>query len=165
MTQENRLYRSRFDKVIAGVAGGLAKHFNMDPTLVRVLFVVLAFAGAGGILIYIILWIAVPENPDLNSFSFDNTKKEEKMETDFKETEDRKEEYKDYKDYKPYRDYERRKNDGNLIAGIILITLGGLFLATRFIPHVDFGDLWPLLLIVVGILIMKNSFSKPKNNV
>ena len=162
MIPENRLYRSRFDKVIAGVAGGLAKHFNMDATLVRVLFVVLAFAGAGGILIYIILWIAVPEDPQLESFNFDNKKTEEKMETDFNQSETQKD---DYKDYKPYRDYEKRKNDGSLIAGIILITLGGLFLATRFIPHVDFGDLWPLLLIVVGILIMKNSFSKPKNNV
>jgi len=162
MIPEKRLYRNRFDKVIAGVAGGLAKYFNMDPTLVRVLFVVLAFAGAGGILIYIILWIAVTEDPELGNFNFENTKTEENMETDFNQSETRKD---DYKDYKPYHDYERRKNDGNLIAGIILITLGGLFLATRFIPHVDFGDLWPLLLIVVGILIMKNSFSKPKNNI
>lgn len=78
MIPDNRLYRSRFDKVIAGVAGGLAKHFNMDPTLVRVLFVVLAFAGAGGILIYIILWIAVPEDPNLGSFDFDNKKNRRK---------------------------------------------------------------------------------------
>lgn len=84
------------------------------------------------------------------------------METDYNQSETQKE---DYKDYKPYRDYEKRKNDGNLIAGIILITLGALFLATRFIPRIDFGDLWPLLLIVVGILIMKNSFAKPKNNI
>jgi len=161
MTPENRLYRNRLDKVFAGVAGGLAKHFNMDPTLVRILFVVVAFAGAGGILIYIILWIAVPEEPLIGNFNFDNTKTEEKMETDFNQSEPRKE---NYKDFKPYQDFVKRKNDGNLIAGIILITLGGLFLATRFIPHVDFGDLWPLLLIVVGILIMKNSFSKPKNN-
>ena len=159
MIPENRLYRNRLDKVFAGVAGGLAKHFNMDPTLVRILFVVLAFAGAGGIIIYIILWIAVPEEPLLDEYNFSNTKTENTMETDMNQNENRNE---DFKDYKPYHEFEKRKNDGNLIAGIILITLGALFLATRFIPRVDFGDLWPLLLIVVGILIMKNSFSKPK---
>ena len=65
---------------------------------------------------------------------------------------------------KPIPNYEKRKHDGNLIAGIILITVGALFLIARFIPRIDFGDLWPVLLIVAGILIMKNTWAKPKNN-
>ena len=56
-----RLYRSRIDRMIAGVCGGLAKYFDIDPTIVRVLFVVSIFIGGGGILAYIILWIVVPE--------------------------------------------------------------------------------------------------------
>ncbi len=51
------------ERMIAGVAGGLADYFNIDPTVVRVLFALLALLGAGGlsILIYIVLWIILPE--------------------------------------------------------------------------------------------------------
>ena len=63
MTTTKKLYRNRVDRMIGGVAGGLAEYFNIDPTLVRVLFAVsIAFSGVG-ILAYIILWIVVPEQP------------------------------------------------------------------------------------------------------
>lgn len=55
-----RLYRSATDKVIAGVCGGLAQYFNIDPALVRLAFVVFALAGGASVLLYIVLWIAVP---------------------------------------------------------------------------------------------------------
>jgi phage shock protein C len=55
-----RLYRSATDKVIAGVCGGLAAYFKIDPVLVRLAFVVFAIAGGASLLLYIILWIAVP---------------------------------------------------------------------------------------------------------
>ncbi len=58
---EKRLVRSTSEQMIAGVAGGLAEYFNMDPTLVRLIFVLLALAGGPGVLIYIILWIVMPE--------------------------------------------------------------------------------------------------------
>jgi len=55
-----RLYRNENDKVIGGVCGGLANYFNLDPILVRIIFVVVALAFGTGLLAYIILWIAVP---------------------------------------------------------------------------------------------------------
>jgi phage shock protein C len=55
-----RLYRSATDKVIGGVCGGLAAYFSIDPVLVRLAFVVFALAGGASILLYIVLWIAVP---------------------------------------------------------------------------------------------------------
>jgi len=55
-----RLYRSVTDKAIAGVCGGLAHYFNIDPALVRLAFVVFALAGGASVLLYIVLWIAVP---------------------------------------------------------------------------------------------------------
>jgi phage shock protein C len=55
-----RLYRSATDKAIAGVCGGLAHYFNIDPALVRLAFVVFALAGGASVLLYIVLWIAVP---------------------------------------------------------------------------------------------------------
>ncbi|MBU1492961.1 MAG: PspC domain-containing protein [Actinobacteria bacterium] len=63
-TTSARLYRSRDDRVIAGVTGGLAGHLNIDPVLVRLGLVVLAFAGGGGILAYLIGWIVIPEEPN-----------------------------------------------------------------------------------------------------
>ncbi len=55
-----RLYRSATDKVIAGVCGGLGQYFSIDPALVRLAFVVFALAGGASVLLYIVLWIAVP---------------------------------------------------------------------------------------------------------
>jgi len=57
---EQRLYRSQTDRMIWGVCGGLAKYFDVDPTLVRVVAVLLIFANGFGILAYIVLAIAIP---------------------------------------------------------------------------------------------------------
>jgi phage shock protein PspC (stress-responsive transcriptional regulator) len=57
---DKKLMRNENDKVIAGVASGLADYFDTDPTIMRVLFVVLALLGGPGLLAYIILWIVMP---------------------------------------------------------------------------------------------------------
>jgi len=62
-SMDNKLYRSMTDKRVAGVCGGLAKYFNIDPTLVRLAFVFLALAGGPGFLIYLIMWIVLPCEP------------------------------------------------------------------------------------------------------
>jgi phage shock protein C len=63
---KKRLYKSRTDKVIEGVCGGIADYINMDPTVVRVLYVVLSVMSSGfpGILIYILLAIIMPNKPE-----------------------------------------------------------------------------------------------------
>jgi phage shock protein C len=63
MAQTRKLYRSRTDRTIAGVCGGLAQYFSLDPTLIRVLFVVLAVLGGSGIILYVAMWIIVPNEP------------------------------------------------------------------------------------------------------
>ena len=59
---DKQLMRSE-DRMVAGVAGGLAEYFDIDPTLVRILFVLLTLLGGGGlgIITYIVLWIIMPE--------------------------------------------------------------------------------------------------------
>ncbi len=57
----NQLVRTKNDRMVAGVAGGLAQYFNVDPTLVRLLFVIFTLAGGPGLLAYIILWIVMAE--------------------------------------------------------------------------------------------------------
>jgi phage shock protein C len=63
MDPSEKLYRSRTNRQVAGVCGGLAERFNVDPTLMRVLFIVLAIFGGAGIVLYIAMWIIVPEQP------------------------------------------------------------------------------------------------------
>lgn len=55
-----KLYRSRDNRIIAGVCGGLGEYFGIDPTWVRLIFILLFFAGGAAFLIYIILWLIVP---------------------------------------------------------------------------------------------------------
>jgi phage shock protein C len=62
-TETKRLYRSRDERIISGVCGGLGKYLTMDPTVVRLIFVLLALAGGPGLLIYLIMLIVVPEEP------------------------------------------------------------------------------------------------------
>lgn len=61
--ETKRLYRSNRDKQFGGVCGGLAEYFNIDPTLVRILFAVGTLMGGPGLLLYIILWLVIPEAP------------------------------------------------------------------------------------------------------
>ena len=60
----NRLYKSNTNKMIDGVCGGLAEYFNVDPTLVRLAWVVFCALGGGGILAYIVAAVIIPRNPD-----------------------------------------------------------------------------------------------------
>ena len=56
-----KLYRSRTERWLAGVCGGLGKYFAVDPTLVRVIFVLFALTFGSGFLIYLVLWIVIPQ--------------------------------------------------------------------------------------------------------
>ncbi len=64
ITPPKRLFRSRTERMIAGVCGGIAQYFNLDPTIIRLIFILLLFAGGAAFLIYIIMWIIVPLEPE-----------------------------------------------------------------------------------------------------
>jgi phage shock protein PspC (stress-responsive transcriptional regulator) len=63
MNAPRTLSRSRDDRILAGVMGGIARRFGWNPTLVRILFIILSLASAAfpGILVYLILWLLIPE--------------------------------------------------------------------------------------------------------
>lgn len=61
---EKRLYRSRRQRILAGVCGGIAEYFDIDPVIIRLLMILLIFANGLGILFYIIAAIIIPENPE-----------------------------------------------------------------------------------------------------
>lgn len=63
MAQIKRLYRSGKDKVIAGICGGIAEYFNIDSTIVRLIWALSILLWGMGIIAYIVAWIIIPRNP------------------------------------------------------------------------------------------------------
>jgi len=57
-----KFYRSSKNKVIAGVCGGIGEYFEIDPTLVRIIWVVFTLCGGAGLLAYLLIWLFVPQN-------------------------------------------------------------------------------------------------------
>ncbi len=139
---EKKLTRDTQDKMVAGVAAGLAKYFQLDVTWVRVAFALAAFFGGGGLWIYIILWIAVPENK-LNSFTY----------TDYTVDSGSKAPSDNFgSTFKP-----QKNNNITAIIGMGLIAIGTYYLLNEFgiIPNwFRLGKLWPLVFVVIGLSIL-----------
>lgn len=77
MNKGKRLYRSRTDRNIAGVCGGVADYFAIDPTIVRIIWVILTIAGGPGLILYIILALIVPEEPQFVQAQAEKIKNED----------------------------------------------------------------------------------------
>ena len=58
--KNKKVYRNQDDELVAGVCSGLAEYFEIDATLIRIIFIVLGISGGSGILIYLILWLLIP---------------------------------------------------------------------------------------------------------
>lgn len=58
-----KLYRSRRERMIAGVCGGLAQYFDIDPTWIRLIFILFLLLGGSAFLVYAIMWLIVPLDP------------------------------------------------------------------------------------------------------
>jgi phage shock protein C len=126
--EEPRLTRSRDDRVIAGVCGGLARYLGIEPVLVRIAALLLIFAGGVGIVLYIIGWIAMPE---------------ERLVVDGVPVVD---------DELDEDELERRR--GAAILGILFVVVGIFFLLDEFWPDVSWQYVWPVALIAVGLAIV-----------
>jgi phage shock protein C len=169
----NRLYRSRDDRVLAGVAGGVAEYFDLDPSLVRVGWAVLFFAGGFGLLLYIIMAIVVPEEPEwradgqappspTTSASFaDGVASSAGGPPPGAATPD-------WRSQRAAERHARRaarragRDDGGrtaaLVIGGLLVLLGIGFLAREFFPTITFDYVWPLVLVGIGVLILASAF-------
>ena len=134
-----RLERLRDEAMLGGVAAGLAQYFNIDRTLIRVLFVAGFFLPhVPSLIIYVILWIVLPERVSGYYASF----KTEPLTNQ-------------------YTTMNTNERNGNLVGGAILVGIGFLFLLDRWFD-INFGDMWPLILIGIGAwLIVKD---RNKNN-
>lgn len=152
-----KLYRSRKDYMIGGVCGGIAEYFDIDSTLVRLLAVLAVFLGGGGIIAYIIAWIIIPKNPDqVSDKAFEE--RENIKEKVKKGTKDVIEEVKEH--FESEEPAYRSEKNRRILGGIIIITIGLIFLLNGFFPWVGWNKLWPTILIAAGIIIMVQAFKK-----
>lgn len=140
-----RLYRSVKDKMLGGVAGGLGEYFEIDSTLIRIIFLVTLFIGGTGIIAYLILWVLVPQQIFIpNMVSADSSSQNTNIPKS-----DLVDNY--------FAIQEEKKNKRSITLGIILIIFGMIFLADNFLPRINFGDFWPLILIGIGTAVLVNS--------
>lgn len=139
---EKKLYRETKDRVLGGVAAGLARYFEIDVTWVRILFILVTIFGGSGFLAYLVLWIAIPEQPFNWSLNGDTDYRVDKPEQVMPEA------------------VQPKKGNSMLIGGLILIFLGLFFLLHEFdlIPYwFSLGKLWPLVFIVPGLVMLLNA--------
>ncbi|MBI2851367.1 MAG: PspC domain-containing protein [Chloroflexi bacterium] len=155
---QKRLYRSRSDRMIWGVCGGIAEYFEIDPTIVRLIAVLLVFAGGIGILAYIILAIVMPLEGTAVSEPREVVKEnvaEMKQTATQLGAEIRTAFTRQEQAGEPQETSKTRQRTGYSIA-IILIILGVLFLLDNLniFSWFHWGTLWPLLLIAIGLVII-----------
>ncbi|MCF8412076.1 MAG: PspC domain-containing protein [Melioribacteraceae bacterium] len=149
----HQLFRSPVNKVFGGVCSGLSTYLNLDITLIRVLFIVLFFFQGLGAFLYIVLWIIVPLNySDTYSARFAGSKQSSENETEQKHNSNAED--------TNYTQFSARQsnNKGRIVAGIILIVIGLMFAADRFLPHLDFEDIFSVVLIISGAALLWHTF-------
>jgi phage shock protein C len=184
----NRLYRSRDDRMIAGVAGGLAEYLGVDSALVRLVWAVLVLAGGFGALLYVVAVIVIPEEDDVledaaasgtapgaasgtapgaAAGTSGNSTAAAGGSTSATTS-----------DWRSQRAAERAvRRDGrrearatrraargadprtaSIVIGAVLVIAGAGFLIHEYVPAIDFDWVWPSILIAIGILVLVNAF-------
>jgi phage shock protein C len=135
-----RLHRSRSDRVFAGVCGGLAEYFGVDAVLLRIVAVALALSGGAGFLLYLIAWIAMPEDapgefggrpPATVSAPQDEASR------------------------------ARSRATAVTVAGATLVAIGALTLLDRLLPWVDASLVWPLVVVAAAVAILTSGRRRP----
>ena len=126
---EKKLQRDTQHKVIGGVCAGLANYFGMDATLLRLLLAFMILFAGTGLWLYIILWIVMPAGH-------------------FKPSSDGVETFVSETSQAP------KKNSGSMVIGLTFIGLGALGLLHRFVPEFNWQMIWPIALIVLGLILI-----------
>jgi len=158
-----KLHRSKSDKIFAGVCGGLAEYFEIDATIIRLLFILIVAFGGSGILIYLLLWLVMPKGQgepgvineqSVKDFAQDVKEKAQEFRNEFK-----KEETAEIK-HVVIQDLDHKNRHSSLF-GWVLIILGVMFLFNSLAPawmRLHVLAYWPLLLIIFGfVMIARNS--------
>src|SRR5579859_4130794 len=175
-----RLYRSVHERVLGGVGRGVEKKFDLDPSLVRVGWAILILASVGGfLLLYIVMWIVVPEAP-LDGFaagswtapppgppsapapsgSHSPASGEASAGGSGSPESGAAPGHESYgwSDHRYRHRHSHRSGSGGLVIGALLVIVGGWFLLRDTFGWIRLPELWPLLVIGVGLLLLYGAF-------
>ena len=145
-----RLYRSRDDRMLFGVAGGMARYFKVDAAIVRLVWVLLFIAAGAGILLYIVAAIVIPEEPAGyaagSSAAAGGVPAGQPL-----------------ADRPPGQGQATGRDSGGgaILLGVVLVLVGGWFLLQRFLPQIESALVWPAILIVVGLVLVVGALRRP----
>lgn len=177
-----RLYRSSTERVLGGVAGGVADYFDLDPALVRIAWAILILASGGiFLLLYLVMWFVVPEAS--SGFSYSQWPSAPAPGgAPMSSTTDPAESAAGAADADPFatppgtaapppsiahewagRRAERRRHrsgGGGIVIGSLLILLGVWFLARDWIPWLRTAELWPIALVLLGVVLLVGAMGR-----
>ena len=154
-----RLFRSSDDRLLAGVAGGLADLWDVDPSLVRIVWLILVpLTGGFALIAYVVMAFVVPEEEDLPAASAN--------------VEDPAVPPQDWRSARQAARAARRAARGErfggtgtgtvgVLIGALLVVAGVYFLVREYIPDLDLNWLWPVALIALGIVVLLSAFRRP----
>jgi phage shock protein C len=146
-TGNKRLTRLEKGKVIAGVCIGLAKYFEIDPVILRVILIFITLFGGSGLVFYLILWLVIPSEKSDGNLSEDNIK------NNAMEIKEKAEGF-----GKSASEFAESKNS-KYVLGICLLALGILLTLSNFgfFHYFNIWKLWPLTLIVLAFVIFRDN--------
>lgn len=144
ITNQKKLQRSSTDALLAGVAGGLGEYFEIDPTLIRLAFVLITLFGGSGIIAYLVLWLVIPKNGNKTDDY------EETIKVNADEIKQKAEYWVDeIKDHSP-------KIHSRLNFGWLMVCMGVIFLLSNFgfFRFFRWDIWWPVIVIGVGLFLL-----------
>jgi phage shock protein C len=162
----DRLYRSRDERMLAGVAGGLAERFDADPSVIRVLWVIVTILTGGiAFLVYLAMAVIVPEVDGAPS-NVANAGPPGSMAPG--EAAPLAATGSGWVTPAPRAARPRRQGDGGrrgaIVLGVILVLVGAYLLVRELAPSVDLALLWPVASVVLGVVLVILSV-RPKRSV
>ena len=145
-----RLYKSPTERVIAGVAGGVAQYLDADPAIVRVIWALLALLTGGVFFVlYIVMWIVVPEGPEAPIGAVEGAPEAVDPATGQPVAA-----APGTWSAQPVPRHRRSSGAGSWVVGLILIGLGAYFLVRDYFPEIQIDRLWPIGLVALGVLLL-----------
>jgi phage shock protein PspC (stress-responsive transcriptional regulator) len=163
-----RLFRSRDDRMIAGVAGGLAELWDADPSLVRLGWALLAiFTGGIAIIVYIVLAIVVPEEDDVADWTTPASAEPGAGSPAELARAARAAAREARRQRRELRRANRSRGPrtGAIVIGLLFILGGAWFLAREYLPWLDWDWVWPTSLVAVGVLVLVLAARRPTDGV
>lgn len=156
-----RLYRSRDDRMLFGVAGGMAEWMDLDPAIVRLVWALLILAGGVGLLLYIIAAIVIPEAPYVigPATAADGTSDATATGAGTAAAAGAAPQTR-WEARQARRAARRGSGNAGMIFGLILVVLGAWFLIDRYIPNIDTSWFMPGALIVVGLVLVVGAMAR-----